>query len=145
VLLSENDFRVFVCVCVSVCVYICDTQGGLCVYQHYSRCTISMEMGRCVKMICLCACVRVCMCACVWGGAGGCGCVCVWVYVCVCVYVCVSVLFKVYDVDGDGALSESDIRITFQRLVGVSASRKQVGTQDMRGGGRGGSHTHMLM
>jgi len=90
-------------------------------------------------LVCVRACVHVCVCV------GGGGCVCVWVYVCVCLYVCVSVLFKVYDVDGDGALSESDIRITFQRLVGVSASRKQVGTQDMRGGGRGGSHTHMLM
>lgn len=35
-------------------------------------------------------------------------------------------LFKMYDVDGDGGISASDLRSTFQRLVGVSTSRQQI-------------------
>ena len=38
----------------------------------------------------------------------------------------IEILFKMYDMDGDGALDENDLRATFRRLVGVGASRHQV-------------------
>lgn len=97
----------YVCMCVSVCTYVCSMSVHVCACMYCMHVSVGMCVYTCVHTdACACVCVHVYVCVCMCLGVRlcasvhvcvcACVCVCAHVWGCLCVHVCMDIYIHIF-------------------------------------------------